>query len=404
MLAHDMDSIDTGWRNGWELQARRLLATHRISAAPPNSAVDGLSARRLARPDKQKTEIAIMPAANPEPEGSVRLRRRLMEQCQLSRTLNDKVAWLSMIGEAAELRAQALARELAEVRDRLEAELDSVLREKTIVAELLLEKSRALDSARGRVEFLEIELSGAETACEQLTAELAGRSEREEARAAESERREQETFARLTDTQQRLRRAQAEIFEGAADRGAQHREDLSARRSRKPEATMRASVAAERLAHAEQELNVLRASNEIAKRRITTIELARASLAIKNSKLERDLAAQAARIGQLEQSGANLGNALQTLLDAHSGPHHSPEFAKAAVAAPADSDRVASNKTPVIVVKREVPYPVDLADHKPRTREQWVELLWQLNQLVSLKRREPSLTPSASRTSTVSCG
>jgi len=398
-----MDCIDTGWRNGWQLQANRLLKAHVMLPVSPDPGLEAALPHKLSPSDCQEEEPEPVFAAGTRSQDALetiaRLRGRLSRQRELSQALSDEVARLSAIAEAAEHRADVLAQEFTEVRDRLGAELDSTLQEKNYIAELLLEKSCALDDARNRLGFLEAALSGAETECKALTAETANAVEKQAAHSVDCKRREHEAFAQVADAQQRLARAQQEIHEltakntgaeeviaavrnacaDAVDKTARLEQDLAAYRAREREATMQAAVAAERLARAERELSSLAAKNDAAERRIAAASLARANAAIENSKLEKELAMQRARVAELEQARARPSSALRTLMAARNGRDRSLARGK-------DDQHLST----------------DLGSRKVRTREQWTELLQQLNQLMSLKRQEPQQSPALLLANTIS--
>jgi uncharacterized coiled-coil protein SlyX len=418
-----MDCIDTGWRNGWLLQANRLLNSHMVftGSAQPNLVV---APQREPSPGDGQPSVAGAELQEAL-ETTARLRRRLSQQRELSLTQRKDVSRLSEAAAVAEQQADALAQELADVRDQLGAELDSTVKEKDYIAELLLEKSSALDDACNRVGFLEGAVAAAETECTRLTAEMAKAAEREEAHAAACTRREHEAFAQVAEAHERLARAQQHIAEltakntaaleiiaagrhisaAAVTKSAELEQDLIAQREREQEAALLAATVAERLANAEQELRELTAKNDAAERRIAAANLARANTAIENGKLETELAAQQARIAELEQAHAKLASKIETLTDALTDRDRSLAQAKAKIEALAKLALAPVKAAPPAAVKnsaKDAPRrSTARADGKARTREQWAELLAQLDQLMSLKRQaQPS--PTSLLASTIS--
>jgi chromosome segregation ATPase len=339
-----MDCIDTGWRNGWQLQASRLLSAHRTLAATPGTNTDpaDLSVRPAVPPDQQEANELVLAAAaelqNPHPE-IARIKGRLARERSLTSALRVDVARLSVATGTAERNAEALALELVDVRGRLEAELDASIQEKNYIAELLLEKSHALDDARNRVGFLEAALAAAENECQRLTTEAARAAENQDARCADLARREQEARAQASSTEERLTLALA-----AAER----------------------TIAAAKHTHAN-------AASHIAR-------------------LEHDLAAQRHRVAELEQSRKRLSSASDTLMDALQSRDRALARAKTKTAAPSAQRDNCANQASLITSVEDDRESRDLASvaAKSGTREQWGELLAQLTRLTKLRCQEPS--------------
>jgi len=358
-----MDCIDTGRRNGWLRQATGLLNAHVIFAGSTHPPADNSSPGNLPPTNGKQGEPELVSVAGAELqeawETTARLRRRLSEQRELSLAHRNEVARHSEAAELAGQRADALAQELADVRDRLGAELDSTVKEKNYIAELLLEKSRALDNSPDRVAFLEAALSAAETECGRLTADAAKAIEREEAHVVARTRREHQAFAQVTDARERLARAQQEIRE-------------------------------------------LTTKNTAAEETIAADRLARADAVKKCVRLEQDLAAQRARIAEPDQAHGRLTGAPQTPMNALNGRDRSSAPAKATIEAFTKLDHGRSSAALPAAATDEPCLSTDLGGGKAKTREQWAELLQQLSRLISLKRQGQRQSPASLLVSTIS--
>ncbi len=358
----DCIDIDTGRRNGWLRQATGLLNAHVIFAGSAHPPPDSSSPGNLSPTEGPEEEPELVSVAGAEfqeaRETIAGLRRRLSQQRELSLAHRNEVVRHSEAAEIAEQRADALAQELADVRDRLGAELDSIVKEKNYIAELLLEKSRAFDNARDRVAFLEAALSAAETECGRVTADAAKAIEREEAHVAACTHGEHQALAQVTDVHERLARAQ-------------------------------------------QEIRKLTTKNTTAEETIATGRLAHADAVKKCARLEQDLAAQRARIAELEQAHGRLTGAPQTPTNALNGRDRSLALAKATIEAFTKLDHDRSNAALPAPGQDDPCLSTGLAGAKTKTREQWAELLQQLSQLVSLKRQGQRQSPTSFLASTI---